>query len=81
MNQALLEELRLIRSKFSLRNLINYKDKEKVYACYQYGISAWSEDGGNTMTYFTNKTVSGIRQSLLENGPILIESATSFVDY
>ncbi|WHY78399.1 hypothetical protein QNH20_04415 [Neobacillus sp. WH10] len=52
-----------------------------MYACYQYGISAWSEDGGNTMTYFTNKTVSGIRQSLLENGPILIESATSFVDY
>ncbi len=41
-----------------LVNLINYEDQDTVYACYQYGNCARSEDGGETMTYFTDKTVS-----------------------
>lgn len=44
-----------------LVNLINYEDQDIVYACYQYGNCARSEDGGETMTYFTDKTVSDRR--------------------
>ncbi|PLR95962.1 WD40/YVTN/BNR-like repeat-containing protein [Bacillus sp. T33-2] len=47
-----------------LTNLINYENKDIVYACYQYGNCAWSEDGGNTMKSFTKNTVSERRNWL-----------------
>lgn len=61
-----------------LRNLINFKDKEKVYACYQYGSCAWSEDGGNKMTYFTNQTVSDRRNWL---SPLLFDPNNPSIMY
>lgn len=47
-----------------LANIINYNDQNMVYACYQYGNCAWSEDGGETMTSFTRETVSNRRNWL-----------------
>ncbi|WLD94458.1 hypothetical protein [Alkalihalobacillus sp. AL-G] len=47
-----------------LVNLINYENQDIVYACYQYGNCARSEDGGKTMTYFTHKTESERRNWL-----------------
>ncbi|MDM4718771.1 glycosyl hydrolase [Micromonospora sp. WMMA1363] len=43
-------------------NQINPRDKDNVYACYQYGNCFWSVDGGDTMTYFGNK-VTGARRN------------------
>nr|WP_201749240.1 glycosyl hydrolase [Micromonospora acroterricola] len=43
-------------------NQINPRDKENVYACYQYGNCFWSVDGGDTMTYFGNR-VTGARRN------------------
>lgn len=40
------------------KNLINPKDKDNVYACYQYGACARSTDGGNTMDEYDMSTVS-----------------------
>lgn len=39
-------------------NLINPKDKNNVFACYQYGNCFRSTDGGDTMTYFASATTS-----------------------
>ena len=47
-----------------LMNAINPENQEFVYACYQYGNCAWSEDGGNTMTSFTKETTSDRRNWL-----------------
>jgi photosystem II stability/assembly factor-like uncharacterized protein len=33
------------------RNLINYRDSSKVYACYQYGACAAFSDGGGSRTF------------------------------
>ncbi|MEV4658634.1 glycosyl hydrolase [Micromonospora sp. NPDC049301] len=43
-------------------NQINPRDRENVYACYQYGNCFWSVDGGDTMTYFGNR-VTGARRN------------------
>ncbi|GII25757.1 WD40/YVTN/BNR-like repeat-containing protein [Planosporangium mesophilum] len=43
-------------------NQINPRDKNNVYACYQYGNCFWSTDGGDTMTYFANN-VAGTRRN------------------
>jgi photosystem II stability/assembly factor-like uncharacterized protein len=40
------------------QNLINPKDKNNVFACYQYGACAVSTDGGATMNEFDQGTVS-----------------------
>jgi photosystem II stability/assembly factor-like uncharacterized protein len=40
------------------QNLINPKDKNNVFACYQYGSCAVSTDGGVTMNEFDQQTVS-----------------------
>jgi photosystem II stability/assembly factor-like uncharacterized protein len=40
------------------RNLINPQDKNNVFACYQYGSCARSDDGGETMDEFDQLTVS-----------------------
>jgi photosystem II stability/assembly factor-like uncharacterized protein len=40
------------------QNLINPKDKNNVFACYQYGACAVSTDGGETMNGFDQQTVS-----------------------
>ncbi|MCP3820897.1 glycosyl hydrolase [Streptomyces sp. A3M-1-3] len=37
-------------------NLINPTDVDNVYACYQYGNCFRSTDGGDTLTYFADKT-------------------------
>lgn len=42
-------------------NLINPKNKENVYACYQYGNCFRSVDGGETMSYFGNAVTSARR--------------------
>jgi photosystem II stability/assembly factor-like uncharacterized protein len=38
-------------------NLIHPRDKNVVYACFQYGNCAWSTDGGDTMNDFGPTTV------------------------
>jgi photosystem II stability/assembly factor-like uncharacterized protein len=40
------------------QNLINPKDKNNVFACYQYGACARSTDGGDSMSEFDQQTVS-----------------------
>jgi photosystem II stability/assembly factor-like uncharacterized protein len=40
------------------QNLINPKNKDNVFACYQYGSCAVSTDGGQTMNEFDQQTVS-----------------------
>lgn len=40
------------------RNLINPKDQNNVFACFQYGDCARSTDGGDNMTSFTARTNS-----------------------
>ena len=40
------------------QNLINPKDKNNVFACYQYGSCARSTDGGESMNEFDQQTVS-----------------------
>jgi photosystem II stability/assembly factor-like uncharacterized protein len=40
------------------QNLINPKNKDNVFACYQYGSCAVSTDGGTTMSEFDQGTVS-----------------------
>jgi photosystem II stability/assembly factor-like uncharacterized protein len=40
------------------QNLINPKNKDNVFACYQYGSCAVSTDGGRTMNEFDQQTVS-----------------------
>ena len=40
------------------QNLINPKDKNNVFACYQYGSCAVSTDGGTTMNEFDQQTLS-----------------------
>jgi hypothetical protein len=40
------------------QNLINPKNKDNVFACYQYGACAVSTDGGNSMNEFDQQTVS-----------------------
>jgi hypothetical protein len=40
------------------RNLINPADRQNVFACYQYGACARSDDGGDTMEDFDQLTVS-----------------------
>lgn len=42
-------------------NIINPRDKENVFACYQYGNCFRSTDGGQTMTYFTTATTADRR--------------------
>ncbi|GAB3500824.1 sialidase family protein [Amycolatopsis cihanbeyliensis] len=42
-------------------NLINPRDKDNVFACYQYGNCFRSTDGGDTMTFFTPETTSDRR--------------------
>jgi photosystem II stability/assembly factor-like uncharacterized protein len=42
-------------------NLINPKDKDNVFACYQYGNCFRSTDGGNKMTYFAGGTTADRR--------------------
>ncbi|MFC5720706.1 glycosyl hydrolase [Streptomyces gamaensis] len=44
-----------------LQNLIDPKDKNRVYACYQYGECSRSTDGGDTMTSFTAATTADRR--------------------
>jgi photosystem II stability/assembly factor-like uncharacterized protein len=41
-----------------VQNLINPKDQNNVFACYQYGECARSTNGGDSMTAFTGQTVS-----------------------
>ncbi|NUK21539.1 glycosyl hydrolase [Streptomyces lunaelactis] len=38
-------------------NLINPADVSNVFACYQYGNCFRSTDGGDTLTYFADKTI------------------------
>jgi photosystem II stability/assembly factor-like uncharacterized protein len=40
------------------RNLINPDDQDNVFACFQYGSCARSDDGGDTMDEFDQLTVS-----------------------
>jgi photosystem II stability/assembly factor-like uncharacterized protein len=40
------------------QNLINPKNKDNIFACYQYGSCAVSTDGGKTMNEFDQGTVS-----------------------
>jgi photosystem II stability/assembly factor-like uncharacterized protein len=40
------------------QNLINPKNKNNVFACYQYGACAVSTDGGESMNEFDQQTVS-----------------------
>ena len=40
------------------RNNINPRNKQNVFACYQYGACAVSTDGGNTMNEYDQSTVS-----------------------
>ncbi len=42
-------------------NLINPTDVNSVYACFQYGNCFWSDDGGNTSTYFGELVTSDRR--------------------
>ncbi|MCC2274226.1 glycosyl hydrolase [Streptomyces sp. ET3-23] len=44
-----------------LQNLIDPTDKNRVYACYQYGSCARSTDGGATMTSFDSATTADRR--------------------
>ncbi|KAA2252709.1 glycosyl hydrolase [Solihabitans fulvus] len=43
------------------QNLINPKNRQNVFACYQYGNCARSTDGGTTMTDFTDATTADRR--------------------
>ncbi|GGU28083.1 WD40/YVTN/BNR-like repeat-containing protein [Streptomyces violascens] len=47
-----------------LQNLIDPTDKNKVYACYQYGSCFRSTDGGNTLTEYTDSTTADRRNWL-----------------
>ncbi|TQM78706.1 photosystem II stability/assembly factor-like uncharacterized protein [Saccharothrix saharensis] len=42
-------------------NIINPRDKDNVFACYQYGNCFRSTDGGSTMAYFTPATTADRR--------------------
>ncbi|GGM57663.1 hypothetical protein GCM10012275_31090 [Longimycelium tulufanense] len=42
-------------------NLINPKDRNNVFACYQYGNCFRSTNGGNSLTFFTPQTISDRR--------------------
>ncbi|WP_158887612.1 sialidase family protein [Amycolatopsis anabasis] len=42
-------------------NLINPRDKDNVFACYQYGNCFRSADGGDTLTFFTPQTTADRR--------------------
>ncbi|SFQ50763.1 Uncharacterized protein SAMN05421810_108168 [Amycolatopsis arida] len=42
-------------------NLINPRNKDNVFACYQYGNCFRSTDGGDTMTFFTPATTADRR--------------------
>ncbi|MCM3666069.1 hypothetical protein M3204_16750 [Mesobacillus subterraneus] len=47
-----------------LMNAINPENQDIVFACYQYGNCARSDNGGDTMTSFTKQTVSDRRNWL-----------------
>ncbi|MFC4017144.1 WD40/YVTN/BNR-like repeat-containing protein [Micromonospora sp. GCM10011542] len=59
-------------------NQINPRDKDTVYACYQYGNCFWSADGGDTMTYFGNK-VTGARRNWFT--PVVLDPRDPSVMY
>jgi photosystem II stability/assembly factor-like uncharacterized protein len=59
-------------------NQINPRDKQNVFACYQYGNCFRSTDGGDTLTYFGNKIVSDRRNWFT---PIEIDPADPNVLY